>query len=848
MRLNTRYAIYLAGALLSGALLILFALGLLLLKDGDRYRERLQKELKYHLILDQQEALVAMAGYLSKRLFDPLAKREVSTLNREMNDIAEWLPVRQFEIVDPQGMILTDGSKENRQRGKPLNDERIGHFDLVYPHVYSFPGVDGGSGGIGLSFSISRDARVAGYGRIVLAENAFATSAERVVSVLETVWNAALDMLLTLGLVAALGALLVAVGFSALFSRRLSSPLTEMSLAARKFSEGHFDYIIPIVSRDELGELAGSLNKMARQLWKSGRMLNKAQEMSGVGGWEYVIEPTAAHDTRRERFDWSAQVGRIFGVAHAALPAARSALVALVHWEDRRAVLDIFSADYRENPNFNIEFRLLRPDGELRTLQAMGEVTPDEAGRLQRMIGTFQDITERKRAEERLRFLASFDPLTGLPNRSLFHDRLNHALLHADRNGGQVGLLFIDLDDFKLINDSLGHSCGDELLKQVAQRLSLTVREIDTVARLGGDEFTIILENLHTDEEAAMLAGKVLEALASSYCLGFHELYVTASVGITMYPADANQAETLLRNADTAMYRAKEEGKNSYRFFTREMDERIRTRLLLESALRQALQKDEFVLFYQPQIDVHSGDIVGFEALLRWRREDGVLVSPVEFIPVLEETGLIVDVGAWVIAEACRWLAGWRGRHGSLATVAVNVSPRQFQTVALPELVARALHDTGLPASALELEITESSLVDAAATLETMGALRRIGVSLSIDDFGTGYSSLSYLKRFPISKLKIDQSFVRDITEDKDAAAIVSAIIALAHILQLQVVAEGVEKIEELGYLRRHGCNYIQGYLVSRPLDACALNDWYNRLSNPMTGHAMVVPLRVACE
>ncbi|MFZ2853033.1 MAG: EAL domain-containing protein [Rhodocyclaceae bacterium] len=851
MRLNTRYAIYLSGALLSGALLMLLVVGAMLLKDGDPFRQRLQQELKYNLILDQQESLTATAEYLSRRLFNPLQQLDVSTLNREIAEVGAWLPVHRFEIVDLNGIVLTDGSRENPQYGRRIDDERIGNFNLDYPHVYSFPGDGGVPGGIGLSFSIRRDAKLAGYARVVLAETAIVSLVDRVDSLLDPLWRSALDALYLLGLAAALGAMLIAWAFSSLFSRRLSAPLTEMNLAARKFADGQLDYVIPVTSHDEIGELAGSLSKMARQLWKNGRLLTKAQEISGVGGWEWSCGckgececgSESWVDAPSERFDWSLQVARIFSMAHEALPATRSALVALVHSEDRGALLDIFVADYTQSPHFSLEFRLLGDGGEPRLLHVVGEVTPADGGRPRRMIGTFQDITERKQAEERLRFLASFDPLTGLPNRSLFQDRLSHALVHADRSHGQVGLIFIDLDHFKTINDTLGHAFGDDLLKQVAQRLSDAVREIDTVARLGGDEFTIILEDLHSADDAALVAGKVLEAMAPAVCLGAHELYITASIGITMYPDDANQVATLLRNADTAMYRAKAEGRNSYRFFTREMDESIQAHLLLETALRNALRKEEFVLFYQPQIDVHSGDIAGFEALLRWRRADGVLVSPAEFIPVLEETGLIVEVGAWVIVESCRWLSRWRAAHGSEATIAVNVSPRQFLKADLPGVVAHALLVTGLPASALELEITESSLVNAPATLSTMEALRWMGVGLAIDDFGTGYSSLSYLKRFPINKLKIDQSFVRDITEDEDAAAIVSAIIALAHILQLQVVAEGVERIEELGYLRRHGCNYVQGYLVSRPLDEQSLNGWYDNLSNSLSWQAKVIPL-----
>ena len=374
MKLNTRYAFYLSGALLSGALLMLLMVGILLLKDGDQFRNRLQKDLKYHLILDQQESLVTTADYLGRRLFNPLHQLDINTLNREIEDIRAWLPVRRFEIVDKHGIILTDGSRENPQYGQHIEDERIGHFDLIYPHVYSFPGEVGIPGGIGLTFSISRDTKLAGYARVILSENAFNTSVDRVASLLGSMWSSALDMLYTLGLVAALSALLMAAAFSWLFSRRLSAPLTEMSLAARKFANGQLDYVIPLNSQDEIGELAGSLNTMAHQLWKSGRLLGKAQEMTGVGGWEF--------DALLDHFEWSPQVSHIFRVRQDMLPSTRSSLAALVDADERSALLDIFVADYSQNPNFGLEFRLLRRDGEQRTLQVLGEVTLGEDGRL----------------------------------------------------------------------------------------------------------------------------------------------------------------------------------------------------------------------------------------------------------------------------------------------------------------------------------------------------------------------------------------------------------------------------------------------------------------------------------
>ncbi|MBP6654674.1 MAG: EAL domain-containing protein [Propionivibrio sp.] len=835
MKLNTRYAIYLASAVLAGALIMVFMVGLHLFLDGDQYRERFQKDLKLHLIIDQQESLTATAGYLSHRLFDPLSGRDIVGLDQEIREIGALLPIRRFTIVDADGRVVTDGTPDNAQRGRRLDDERIRNFDLTTPHVYSFPGVDGEAGGIGMVFSIRRDDQLAGYARVVLEENLLISSSDRVSSLLRSMWGSALEMFYRLSLAAGFGALLIAVLFSSLFSRLLSSPLRSMSLAARKYAGGDLDYVIPLASRDEFGDLARSLNSLASQIRKTGRLLNKAQEMSGVGGWEY--------DVRQGRFSWSPKVGRILRVDDSALPETLDALIGRVHPEDHAALLDILARDFTQNANFHTEFRLCHCGGALLTLQVVGEVTLDEKGSPRSMIGTFQDVSDRKRSEERLTVLANFDALTGLPNRALFQDRLAQALARAARGHAQVGLLFIDLDQFKAVNDRLGHAFGDELLKQVSRRLSQAVREVDTVARMGGDEFTIILEGIPTAETAAMVAGKVLQTLAPPIFIGAQELYVTASIGVAVYPTDAEQGDDLLSHADTAMYRAKEEGTNTYRVFTREMEERIQGRLALETALRGALQHDEFVLFYQPQVEIRSGEVVGFEALIRWKRADGTLVSPIEFVPLLEESGLIVEVGAWVIAEACRWLARWRRAHDQETTVSVNLSPRQFREPDLAEVVDRALAASCLPASALELEITESSLVSGPATLQTMATLRQMGVGLAIDDFGTGYSSLSYLKRFPITKLKIDRSFISDIAEDPDSAAIVSAIIALAKILQLQVVAEGVEHVEELAFLRQQGCGYIQGYLASRPLDQDAIEDWYGQTAKARTERARVVPL-----
>jgi diguanylate cyclase (GGDEF)-like protein len=390
-----------------------------------------------------------------------------------------------------------------------------------------------------------------------------------------------------------------------------------------------------------------------------------------------------------------------------------------------------------------------------------------------------------------------------------------------------VALLFVDLDNFKNVNDSLGHAAGDELLKQVAARLGAAVRITDTVCRLGGDEFTVIVEGLAQDEDAVHVAAKILEQSARPYRLGEREVYVTASVGIAIYPRDGESADSLLMNADAAMYRAKENGRHGYEFFTQAISERAQERLELGNELRGALARGDFALHYQPKVALADGAVIGFEALLRWRNPRLGQVSPAVFIPILEDTGLIVEVGEWVLREACRWAALLPHRGGRAPSISVNLSARQFRHPRLDEVVQSALADAGLSASRLELEITESSLVDLQANLQTMHRLKALGVNLSIDDFGTGYSSLSYLKRFPVDRLKVDASFVRDVADDPDDAAIVTTIIGLAGNLGMEVIAEGVETHNQVEFLVHHGCCEIQGYLIARPMAAPDVMDWW---------------------
>ncbi|WP_181373214.1 EAL domain-containing protein [Massilia glaciei] len=435
------------------------------------------------------------------------------------------------------------------------------------------------------------------------------------------------------------------------------------------------------------------------------------------------------------------------------------------------------------------------------------------------IVAVVRDVTERQATEQRLHRLAHFDTLTGLPNRTLFYATLEKTLVQANSNARLVAVLFIDLDFFKNVNDTLGHAFGDELLRQFSARLVGCVRVRDTVGRLGGDEIGVILMMQKTQQDAVIVVNKIREALREPFCLQGHEMVVTASIGIAIYPVDAQDRDTLIKYADTAMYRAKQAGRDTYRFFTSQMNSDVLARLELETALRRAIENDEFELYYQPKVQLSSGRTAGVEALLRWRRPGAGLVSPAEFIPVLEDTGLIVKVGTWVIATACSQIGRWIKSAIGPLQISVNVSGRQFIEGDLDADVLEALAANDIPANLLELELTESSLMaNTGRTIATLQNLKRHGVQISIDDFGTGYSSLAYLRRFPIDKLKIDIAFIRDVTTNPDAAAITLAIISMAHSLKLEVVAEGVETAAQLSYLRRHHCDQIQGYFFSPPL------------------------------
>ncbi len=506
---------------------------------------------------------------------------------------------------------------------------------------------------------------------------------------------------------------------------------------------------------------------------------------------------------------------RLFGYTEQELLSGMGPLDLIVP-EQREFVRKQIKLRAAGEPGRPYELTAVRKDGGTLPIMIMGSPATYEGKPAS--VGTLTDISAQKDAEQRARELADFDPLTGLPNRRLLNDRFTQLLASAEREGSEIALIFLDLDHFKRVNDSLGHSVGDELLRAVAQRLSSVVRKVDTLARLGGDEFIIALPGIRAGA-AAEVAGRLLEICGTPFSVGGHDLIITPSLGISLYPDDGRDFEILLRNADAAMYKAKEAGRNAFRFYSSEMNVATLKHLLMESGLRRGLGAREFVLHYQPLVHVETGGIIGVEALIRWQNPEVGLVSPDHFIHVAEDIGLINPIGEWVLREACRQLRAWQDAGLPTLMVAVNVSPIQFRQPGFVDTVASALAASGLNPRFLELELTERTVMqDAEQTLDTLLALNRMGVELAVDDFGTGYSSLAYLKRFPVGKLKIDRSFIRNLAFDMDDRAITSTILSMGRGLRLEVLAEGVETQEQYDILRGFGCELVQGYHFSRPL------------------------------
>lgn len=560
------------------------------------------------------------------------------------------------------------------------------------------------------------------------------------------------------------------------------------------------------------------------ELEVSERRLAVAQRVARVGGWIWHVDEDSC--------DRSPICLELWGEVPAVLHSVPFGLLSRVLSPDRQHLREAMERARAGEP-YQMGFRVQRSDGSVATLYEQARPERDEFGRVVRIEGVTQDVTEREQTERRIRFLAYHDSLTGLANRQMFREILDHTLARSQRAGVRCALLYLDLDRLKRINDSFGHTLGDQILREVAMRLTRSVRSADlvareddgaaeeVVARLGGDEFTVLLTDLARPDDAARVAERICAELAQPLPVAHVELVVTASVGIAIFPDNGEDPETLLRHADMAMYAAKQRGRNTYEFFTEAMQLQAVERLSLEQDLARAMENDQFALHYQPQFDAASGRIVSAEALLRWNHPQRGAVSPVQFVPVAEETGLIVPLGEWVVLTACRQMAAWLKEGLPVVPVAVNLSAHNFRSESLLAAIAHALESTGLPARYLHVELTESAVMqEPENAMSTLKALKSIGLKLSIDDFGTGYSSLSTLKQFPIDLLKIDRSFVRDLPGDASSASIVEAILALANALGLGVVAEGVETAEQRDFLLSRRCRLMQGYLYSRPLPA----------------------------
>ena len=570
-------------------------------------------------------------------------------------------------------------------------------------------------------------------------------------------------------------------------------------------------------------ETLKNLTSTTQDLTISQARLDNAQRIARLGNWEW--------DPANDWMWWSDEVYRILEIQPGEVTSSPAAWLMRVHPEDREAVRIWFADAKQRTASTYVTHRILLPSGSECYVQHQSSPSNVDDSRTGLVYGTVQDVTQRVHAENKVRKLAYFDSLTHLANRESFSERLAMEVARAKRHGWRLGVLFLDVDDFKRINDTLGHSVGDLLLKGVAERITDCVRISDTmahinfhskshqVARLGGDEFTILLVDLQHGEDAAMVASRVQDKLTSPFTLSGNEIYITPSIGIAVYPEDGEDAEILVKNADTAMYYAKRAGKNRYQFYDESMNAAALRRLTLDGQMRRALERGEFVVHYQPQMDLTSESIDAAEALLRWHNPELGNISPLEFIPLAEENGMIIPIGEWVIRTACAQAKVWRDEGFCIRRIAVNVSIAQFVRSNFAGIIRQALADAELEPDGLELEVTESLLAkNVESSVRILNELKQIGVQLSIDDFGTGYSSMSHLKNFPVDRLKIDRSFVKGVTTDPDDKAITMAVLSMAKSMHMGVVAEGVENVEQLEFFKTRLCEQVQGYYLSRPV------------------------------
>ena len=709
----------------------------------------------------------------------------------------------KFSVMDGQGVVLARFPRAEGKVGKPST---VAEITKVIR--------SGGSGGVGQGISADGEERLFAVDRALGSPGGTGVYVSACIPKSQVLAES--NRALTRQL-AVLGLLTLAIFVFAWFATGIvvQRRIRLLIEAAGLFEHGDLT-IRATVGRGagELNELERAFNDMAASVERAFKQNEKVMQVAS--------ESIIVTDSRGIIVKVNAFTDTLFGYQHDEL--LGQSIQVLVPPHQREAHLREMG-HYQDHPEVRLmgarqDITALCKDGsEIPVNISLGPLVTEE-GRF--TIAAVRDIRETKAYEARILHQATHDTLTGLPNRALFHDLLNRAMIQAEREECLLAVVFLDLDGFKNINDTLGHDWGDQLLKQIAHRISAAVRRNDVVARQGGDEFTLLLQGVNHVDDVIAVTRKILIAVSEPVQLRETEFHVTASIGITIFPLDDTDAEHLLRNADTAMYRAKDAGRNGFQFYTAEMNDQAQERLGIETDLRRAIAQHEFVLHYQPQVDIASGHIIGAEALLRWNHPQKGMIPPIKFIPVAEESGLIVPIGEWVLREACGQMRAWQVAGLPPLRIAVNLSARQFREPHLPQLIAEIMAESGLKdRGVLEVEITESLLmknVDVASDM--LRQLFDMGVRISVDDFGTGYSSLSYLQRFCLHALKVDQSFVRDISNGADGAVIAGVIVDLAHKLKLNVIAEGVETLAQLHYLQQIGCDEMQGYYFSRPIPA----------------------------